>query len=168
LAEWQGRASAEATIEVFAEKYRARYGRAVECLTKVRDAMPAFYDFHAEHRDHLRTTNPIESLFATVRLRTVRSKGSLSPTTAKLTVFKLVIAASETWRRLKAQIGCRSSSQVPDLTKASRSSKCRKTTPPDRLVTQDPACCGHEQQGQRRGHLNFAILFLGDQFHIPS
>jgi putative transposase len=95
------RAAAEAAIDVFAEKYRAKYGRAVECLAKDRDALLAFYDFPAEHWDHLRTTNPIESVFATVRHRTVRTKGSLSSTTARLMVFKLVVAASKTWRRLK-------------------------------------------------------------------
>jgi transposase-like protein len=95
------RAAAEAAIDVFAEKYRAKYGRVVECLAKDRDALLAFYDFPAEHWDHLRTTNPIESVFATVRHRTVRTKGSLSSTTARLMVFKLVIAASKTWRRLK-------------------------------------------------------------------
>jgi transposase-like protein len=95
------RAAAEAAIDVFAEKYRAKYGRAVECLAKDRDALLAFYDFPAEHWDHLRTTNPIESVFATVRHRTARTKGSLSSTTARLMVFKLVIAASKTWRRLK-------------------------------------------------------------------
>ena len=103
------RTSAEAAIEVFAEKYRAKYGRAVECLTKDRDALLAFYDFPAEHWDHLRTTNPIESVFATVRHRTVRTKGSLSPTTARLMVFKLVMAASKTWRRLKG------TNQLPKL-----------------------------------------------------
>ena len=95
------RAAAEAAIDVFAEKYRAKYGRAVECLAKDRDALLAFYNFPAEHWDHLRTTNPIESVFATVRHRTVRTKGALSSTTARLMVFKLVIAASKTWRRLK-------------------------------------------------------------------
>ena len=95
------RAAAEAAIDVFAEKYRAKYGRAVECLAKDRDALLAFYDFPAEHWEHLRTTNPIESVFATVRHRTVRTKGSLSSTTARLMVFKLAIAASKTWRRLK-------------------------------------------------------------------
>jgi len=103
------RTSAEAAIEVFAEKYRAKYGRAVECLTKDRDALLAFYDFPAEHWDHLRTTNPIESVFATVRHRTVRTKGSLSPTTARRMVFKLVMAASKTWRRLKG------TNQLPKL-----------------------------------------------------
>ena len=61
----------------------------------------AFFDFPAEHWDHLRTTNPIESVFATVRHRTVRTKGALSATTAKLMVFKLVLAAAKAWRRLK-------------------------------------------------------------------
>jgi putative transposase len=95
------RTSVEAAINAFAEKYRAKYGRAVECLSKDREALLAFYDFPAEHWDHLPKTNPIESVFATVRHRTVRTKGSLSPTTAKLMVFKLTIAASKTWRRLK-------------------------------------------------------------------
>ncbi len=95
------RAAAEAAINIFAEKYGAKYARAVECLTKDRDALLAFYSFPAEHWDHLRTSNPIESVFATVRHRTVRTKGSLSPSTARLMVFKLVMAASKTWRRLK-------------------------------------------------------------------
>ena len=87
------RASAEAAIDVFAEKYGAKYDKAVDCLTKDQHALLAFYDFPAEHWDHLRTTNPIESVFATVRHRTVRTKGSLSSKTAKLMVFKLVMAA---------------------------------------------------------------------------
>ena len=95
------RASAEVAIDIFAEKYRAKYDKAVECLTKDREALLALFDFPAEHWDHLRTTNPIESVFATVRHRTVRTKGSLSSTTAKLMVFKLLCAASKTWRRLK-------------------------------------------------------------------
>ena len=60
-------------------------------------------DFPAEHWDHLRTSNPIESVFATVRHRTVRTKGALSAKTAKLMVFKLVDAAAKTWRRLKGE-----------------------------------------------------------------
>jgi transposase-like protein len=95
------RASAEVAIDVFAEKYGAKYDKAVECLTKDREALLALYEFPAEHWDHLRTANPIESVFATVRHRTVRTKGSLSPTTARLMVFKLLCAASKTWRRLK-------------------------------------------------------------------
>ena len=72
------RATAEAAIAVFADKYGAKYPKAVECLTKDREALLAFFDFPAEHWDHLRTANPIESVFATVRHRTVRTKGALS------------------------------------------------------------------------------------------
>ncbi len=97
------RAAADAAIGVFIEKYGAKYPKVADCLTKDRDALLAFYDFPAEHWDHLRTSNPIESVFATVRHRTARTKGSLSPSTARLMVFKLVIAASKTWRRLKGE-----------------------------------------------------------------
>jgi len=67
------------------------------------DALLAFFDFPAEHWDHLRTTNPIETVIATVRHQTVRTKGALSPNTARLMVFKLVMAAAKTWRRLKGE-----------------------------------------------------------------
>ncbi|NEU15162.1 IS256 family transposase, partial [Methylobacterium sp. BTF04] len=76
------RAAAETAMAVFVEKYGAKYARAAECLTKDREALLAFFDLPAEHWDHLRTTNPIESVFATVRHRTVRTKGALSPITA--------------------------------------------------------------------------------------
>src|SRR6202034_2728820 len=97
------RPTAETAINVFAEKYGAKYDKAVVCLTKDREALLAFFDFPAEHWDHLRTSNPIESVFATVRHRTVRTKGSLSAMTATLMVFKLVNAAARTWRRLQGQ-----------------------------------------------------------------
>ena len=97
------RAAAEAAIDVFANKYGAKYDKAVACLTKDREALLAFFDFPAEHWDHLRTSNPIESVFATVRHRTVRTRGALSAKTAKLMVFKLVNAAAKTWRRLKGE-----------------------------------------------------------------
>jgi putative transposase len=74
--------AAERAFDVFQKKYGAKYSGAVECLTKDRDALLAFYSFPAEH--HVRTTNPIESVFATVRHRTVRVKGALSQGTAKL------------------------------------------------------------------------------------
>ena len=96
-------ATAEAAIARFAEKYRTKYEKAVTCLVKDRDALLTFYDFPAEHWDHLRTSNPIESVFATVRHRTVRTKGALSQDTARLMVFKLVMAATRTWRRLKGE-----------------------------------------------------------------
>ena len=97
------RAMAEAAITTFAEKYAPKYDRAVECLTKDREALLTFFDFPADHWVHLRTSNPIESVFATVRHRTVRMKGALSQDTARLMVFKLVMAASKTWRRLKGE-----------------------------------------------------------------
>ena len=105
------RAAATAAIDVFADKYGARYNKAVACLTKDREALLAFFDFPAEHWDHLRTSNPIESVFATVRHRTVRTKGALSTKTAKLMVFKLVTAAAKTWRRLKGE------NQLPKVVK---------------------------------------------------
>src|SRR5208283_4236254 len=70
---------------------------------KDRQTLLTFFDFPADHWDHLRTSNPIESVFATVRHRTVRMKGALSQDTARLMVFKLVMAASKTWRRLRGQ-----------------------------------------------------------------
>ena len=88
-------------MTVFVEKYGTKYPRAADCLTKDRDTLLTFFDLPAEHWDHLRTTNPIEFVFAMVRHRTVRTKGALSPTTAKLMVFKLVMTAARTWRRLK-------------------------------------------------------------------
>ena len=78
-----------------------KYDKAVECLTKDRDVLLAFYDFPAEHWKHLRTTNPIESTFATVRHRTTRSKGCLSNKTALAMTFKLAQSAETSWHRLR-------------------------------------------------------------------
>jgi putative transposase len=89
-----------AAFDAFVETWGAKYDKAVECLIKDRDALLAFYDFPAEHWRHLRTTNVIESSFATVRHRTVRSKGCLSNKTALAMIFKLAEAAERSWRRL--------------------------------------------------------------------
>ena len=97
------RVMAEAALATFAAKYAPKYDRAVACLVKDREALLTFFDFPAEHWDHLRSSNPIESVFATVRHRTVRTKGALSQETARLMVFKLVMAAARTWRRLKGE-----------------------------------------------------------------
>ena len=91
---------AEAAFDAFIAAYQLKYDKAAECLAKDRQALLAFYDFPAEHWKHLRTSNPIESTFATVRHRTTRSKGCLSNKTALAMVFKLVDAAQKTWRRL--------------------------------------------------------------------
>ena len=72
----------------------------MKCLAKDRDELLAFYDFPAEHWVHLRTTNPIESTFATVRLRTKRTKGSGSRIACLTMVFKLAQAAERKWRKL--------------------------------------------------------------------
>jgi transposase-like protein len=100
---WQAdtRAAAETAMDTFAEKYGGKYEKAVTCLTKDKEALLTFYDFPGDHWDHLRTGNPIESVFATVHHRTVRTKGALSQKTAKLMVFKLVQATTKTWRYLK-------------------------------------------------------------------
>lgn len=95
------RADAEATFDAFLETYGRKYDKAAACLSKDRDALLAFYDFPAEHWKHLRTTNPIESTFATVRHRTTRSKGCLSNRTALAMIFKLAQAAEKSWHRLR-------------------------------------------------------------------
>ena len=89
-----------AAFDVFVETWGVKYDKAVECLVKDREALLAFYDFPAEHWKHLRTTNVIESSFATVRHRTVRCKGCLSNKTALAMIYKLAEAAEKSWRRL--------------------------------------------------------------------
>src|SRR3954469_2812157 len=97
------RPPATLALEPFEQKYEAKYAKAVACLERDQDALPAFFDFPAEHWDHLRTSNPIESVFATVRHGTGRTNGALSAKTPKLMVFKLANAAAKTWRRLKGE-----------------------------------------------------------------
>ncbi|WP_425995468.1 IS256 family transposase, partial [Afipia sp. DC4300-2b1] len=94
------KAGADLAFDAFIESYTPKYEKAADCLSKDRDTLLAFYDFPAEHWKHLRTTNPIESTFATVRHRTIRSKGCLSNRTALAMVFKLLEAAQKSWRRL--------------------------------------------------------------------
>ena len=99
---WMAETKKEALVafDAFVETWGVKYDKAVECLSKDRDALLTFYDFPAEHWKHLRTTNVIESSFATVRHRTVRSKGCLSNKTALAMIFKLAEAAEKNWRRL--------------------------------------------------------------------
>ena len=91
-----------AAFDAFIETWGIKYDRAVECLIKGRDVLLAFYNFPAEHWKHLRTTNVIESSFATVRHRTVRSKGCVSNKTELAMIFKLAEAPEKSWRRLAA------------------------------------------------------------------
>lgn len=103
------RNDAEAAFDAFVETCGLKYPKAVDCLSKDRAALLAFYDFPAEHWKHLRTSNPIESSFATVRHRTVRAKGCLSNKTALAMIFKLAQAAEKSWRRLNGH------NQLPKL-----------------------------------------------------
>ena len=105
----ESRLEAEKALSVFREKYQTKYPKAAERLTKDEDELLAFYDFPAEHWVHIRTTNPIESTFATVRHRTKRSKGCLSMATMELMVFKMIKEAEKTWLRLRGK------NQLPKL-----------------------------------------------------
>jgi putative transposase len=94
------REAALKAFELFVTTYEAKYPKATECLSKDRDVLLTFYDFPAEHWLHLRTTNPIESTFATVRLRHTKTKGSGTRMACLTMVFKLMESASKSWRAL--------------------------------------------------------------------
>jgi putative transposase len=96
----EGRAAAEKAFDLLVRTYEAKYPKATECLSKDRDVLLTFYDFPAEHWVHIRTTNPIESTFATVRLRHDKTKGSGSREACLTMVFKLMESASRSWRSL--------------------------------------------------------------------
>ncbi len=100
---WQAetRDAAGVAFDHFLEKYDRKYPAACECLRKDHDVLLTFYDFPAEHWVHLRTTNPIESTFATIRLRHRRTKGSGTRRTSLAMIFKLAESASKKWRRLR-------------------------------------------------------------------
>ena len=100
---WMAETKNDALVafDAFVETWGVKYDKPVECLTKDREALLAFYDFPAEHWKHLRTTNPIESTFATIRHRTVRSRNCLSNKTALAMIFKLAQAAEKSWHRLR-------------------------------------------------------------------
>ena len=98
----ESRDDAEKDMALFAEKYSAKYPRAVTCLTKDREALLAFYDFPAEHWLHIRTTNAIESTFATLRHRTQRVKGAFSKDTALAMMLQLALEAQKRWHRITA------------------------------------------------------------------
>ena len=97
----QSRAAAEQAFDHFLATYEVKYAKAAECLAKDRDRLLTFYDFPAEHWIHIRTTNPIESTFATVRLRTAKTRGCVSRAGILAMVFKLTKSAEQRWRKLK-------------------------------------------------------------------
>lgn len=95
------RASAEKAFDRFVVTYQAKYPKAAECLSKDRATLLTFYDFPAEHWVHIRTTNPIESTFATVRLRTCTTRGHYAPGRTEVMLYKFLSVAAKGWRRLK-------------------------------------------------------------------
>ena len=97
------RQNADRAFDAFLEKYQAKYEQACNCLNKDRDVLMTFYDFPAEHWKHLRTTNPIESTFATIRLRHRRTKGSGTRRASLAMMFKLAQSAQKRWRRLNGR-----------------------------------------------------------------
>jgi putative transposase len=95
------REDAYKAFDGFMREYDAKYPKATECLRKDKEALLTFYDFPAEHWVHLRTTNPIESVFATVRNRTYKAKGAFSSKTVLTMAFKLMQSAQKNWIRLR-------------------------------------------------------------------
>jgi transposase-like protein len=95
------REEAEKAFDRFVQTYEAKYPKAVACLSKDREALLAFYDFPAEHWVHIRTTNPIESTFASIRHRTDQTKGCVTRDTMLTMVYKLGMCAEKRWRRIR-------------------------------------------------------------------
>ena len=102
---WQAetKAAANAAFDFFVETYGVKWDKAVPKLLKDRDALLTFYEYPAEHWKHIRTSNPIESTFATVRHRTTQTKGCLSRKTGLAMAFKLMMSAQKKWRKLDGQ-----------------------------------------------------------------
>ena len=96
----ESKAAAEKAFDLFVASFAAKYPKATECLAKDREVLLTFYDFPAEHWLHIRTTNPIESVFATVRLRTDKTKGTGTRDACLTMVYKLMESAGKNWRSL--------------------------------------------------------------------
>lgn len=113
---WQAdtREEADQAFDAFVEDYRLKHPKAAQCLVKDREELLAFYDFPAEHWPHLRTTNPIESTFATIRLRHKRTKGCGSRTASLTMMFKLAESAAKRWRSLNG------AKLLPDVLRGTR------------------------------------------------
>ena len=100
----ESRAAANQAFDLFVRNWEVKYPKATDCLEKDREALLAFYDFPAEHWLHLRTTNPIESVLATVRLRTCKTKGCGSRVACETMVFKLMESAAKGWSKLNGSL----------------------------------------------------------------
>jgi putative transposase len=97
----EGKTEANQAFNRFIATYQAKYPKSTQYLSKDRDVLLTFFDFPAEHWAHIRTTNPIESTFATVRLRTDKTRGCVSKDTILVLVFKLVESAQKSWLRIR-------------------------------------------------------------------
>jgi len=97
----EGRAEAEKAFDAFIDRFDAKYPKAVECLKKDRESLLAFYDFPAEHWIHIRTTNVIESSFATIRHRSKQAKGCVTRNTMLAMIYKMGQCAEGSWRKLR-------------------------------------------------------------------
>ena len=95
------RENAEKAFDLFLKTYQLKYPKATQCLEKDREELLAFYDFPADHWVHIRTSNPIESTFSTIRLRTKKTRGCVSRTTILTMVYKLGLSAERGWRKLR-------------------------------------------------------------------
>jgi Transposase, Mutator family len=158
------KADAEAAFDAFIESYRARYDKAAECLTKDRDALLTFYDFPAEHWKHLRTTNSIESTFATGRHRTIRSKGCRSSRTA-LTMVQARRGCAEMLAtlipfmlpRLNASARARPA-RPKSSASMSRSSPRTPAPPAGQFVLHAKALSGNPYDGHTLAAANFGVI----------
>lgn len=128
------KAGAEKAFDRFIKVYDAKYPKAVECLSKDRETLLAFYDFPAEHWAHIRTTNPIESTFATVRLRTDKTRGCVSQESILALVFKLMKSAQKQWLRIR---GFKRLAEVIEGVKFKDG--IRAVQPPDSLLSKNAA-----------------------------
>jgi putative transposase len=95
------RENAEQAFDLFIKNYELKYPKATQCLEKNREELLAFYDFPANHWAHIRTSNPIESTFSTIRLRTKKTPACVSRSTILTMVYKLGLSAEKGWRKLR-------------------------------------------------------------------
>ena len=131
---WQAetRAEAEAAFDFFVETYGVKYDKAVAKLVKDRDVLLAFYDFRPSTGKHIRTSNPIESTFATVRHRTGKTRGCLSRKTGLAMAFRLMMSAQSKWRKLDG------ANRLPEIIQGIAFEDGIKQLPNRRLITPSP------------------------------
>ena len=133
-------AAADQAFDLFVATFAAKFPAATTCLVKDRDVLLTFYAFPAEHWMHIRTTNPVESTFATVRLRTRKTKGAGSRLACLTMVFKLAMAAQKQWRALNgSQLIAEVIDGVP--LRRRRETESRLTPYTQHLPISPPASC---------------------------